>query len=72
MSKPRNPRYFPRMKVRGASRRMVAPYQRAARGFDGISASVHIAVQDLLFCMENYVYYRPPFMSGADQVVADD
>lgn len=32
--KPRNPRYFPKMKVRGTRRRHLAPWQRLQRGFD--------------------------------------
>jgi hypothetical protein len=39
MSKPRNPRYFPRMKVRGAQRRRQAPLQRMAGAFDQLSAA---------------------------------
>ena len=36
----RTPRYFPAMKVRGARRRKIAPYQFMAGGFDrvGIAA----------------------------------
>lgn len=37
MSKPRNPRYFPRMKVRGARRRQVAGIQRLTGAFDYLS-----------------------------------
>jgi hypothetical protein len=33
-TKPRNPRYFPKMKVRGARRRLIAPFQRMAGSFD--------------------------------------
>jgi hypothetical protein len=36
--KPRNPRYFPKMKVRGARRRELAPFHRTAGGFDGLAA----------------------------------
>lgn len=36
MSKPRNPRYFPKMKVRGARRRRMAPFQRTLRAFDSL------------------------------------
>lgn len=32
-TRPRNPRYFPRMKVRGARRRREAPLQRLAGAF---------------------------------------
>lgn len=39
MSRPRNPRYFPRMKVRGARRRKLAPYQRVYGAFDEMAAS---------------------------------
>lgn len=31
MQKPRNPQYFPKMKVRGARRKRLAPFQRMAR-----------------------------------------
>lgn len=33
-TKPRNPRYFPRMKVRGAARKHQAPFQKLAGSFD--------------------------------------
>lgn len=39
MSNPRNPRYFPRMKVRGAQRRRVASLQRMTGSFDRLSES---------------------------------
>lgn len=39
MQRPRNPRHFPRMKIRGASRRRQAPWQRMLRGIDGIGRS---------------------------------
>jgi hypothetical protein len=34
MGQPRNPRYFPKMKVRGARRQRLAPFQRLAGVFD--------------------------------------
>jgi hypothetical protein len=37
--KPRNPRYFPKMKVRGARRRDLAPWQRMYRRFDVMGES---------------------------------
>lgn len=37
MSAPRNPRYFPAMKVRGARRRRLAPVQRMTGAFDRLS-----------------------------------
>ena len=33
MAKPRTPEFFPRMKVRGARRRRLAPFQRVAGAF---------------------------------------
>lgn len=40
-TRPRNPHYFPRMKVRGARRRRLAPMQRISGSFDGmVRASV--------------------------------
>lgn len=42
-TKPRNPRYFPKMKVRGARRRQLAPWQRWAAHIDRIG----FAFQDL-------------------------
>jgi len=44
MSKPRNPRYFPHMKVRGARRRRIAPIQRMAGAFDSLSMTAWQAV----------------------------
>jgi hypothetical protein len=38
-TKPRNPRYFPKMKVRGARRRLIAPFQRTAGSFDRLGES---------------------------------
>jgi len=40
-TKPRNPRYFPRMKVRGKRRRHLAPFQRATGAIErvGIAAA---------------------------------
>jgi hypothetical protein len=37
--RPRNPRYFPKMKVRGKRRRIAARYQRVARAADLFSAA---------------------------------
>jgi len=39
MSKPRNPRYFPQMKVRGAQRRQKAPVQYLLGAFDRLSTA---------------------------------
>jgi len=46
-TRPRNPRYFPRMKVRGKSRRYVAPVQRLAGAFDRLNIVMPIAAQSL-------------------------
>lgn len=43
--KPRTSRYFPSMKVRGARRKRVAPFQRAAGSFDRLSVSAESAAQ---------------------------
>lgn len=43
MAHPRNPRHFPRMKVRGARRRRDAPHQRMLRSFDQLNAAVRLA-----------------------------
>jgi hypothetical protein len=40
-NKPRNPRYFPKMKVRGARRRQIAPWQRMAGGIDRMGYAFH-------------------------------
>ena len=39
MGNPRTPQYFPKMKVRGARRRRLAPWQRAYRALDGLNVS---------------------------------
>lgn len=39
MTKPRNPRYFPRMKVRGARRRRIAGIQSVTGFFDRLGAN---------------------------------
>lgn len=43
MQKPRNPRYFPAMKVRGHCRRQVAPYQRVQGRFDQIAQAAMVS-----------------------------
>jgi len=45
--KPRNPRYFPKMKVRGARRRRIAGFQRMMGAFDGLSLAAVDAVASL-------------------------
>lgn len=44
-TKPRTPEHFPRMKVRGARRRRLAPRQlaigRMHRAFEGLGAALH-------------------------------
>lgn len=44
-TRPRNPRHFPKMKVRGARRRQQAPVQRVLRAFDGFGLAVLAAAQ---------------------------
>ena len=39
MGNPRTPQYFPKMKVRGARRRRLAPWQRVCRALDGFKVS---------------------------------
>lgn len=39
MSKARTPQYFPHMKIRGARRRRIAPFQRLAGSFDRLANS---------------------------------
>ncbi|WP_242089213.1 hypothetical protein [Curtobacterium sp. DN_7.5] len=48
MSKPRNPRYFPTMKVRGARRRRIAPYQRATGSFERLAAAFATLVDEAI------------------------
>ena len=43
MQKPRNPRHFPAMKVRGRRRRQVAPYHRLQRSFDKIAQAAIVS-----------------------------
>ena len=47
-TRPRNPRYFPRMKVRGARRRRIAPMQRVFRSFDQFGYSMAAAANALV------------------------
>lgn len=42
MQRPRNPRYYPAMKVRGRRRRQVAPYHRLQVAFDGIATAAGV------------------------------
>jgi len=44
-SKPRNPSYFPRMKVRGARRRRLAPFQRATGSFLRLNGTMREAAE---------------------------
>lgn len=39
MSNPRTPRYFPRIKVRGARRRRRAPFERLSGSVDRLTAA---------------------------------
>lgn len=50
MTKPRTPEFFPRMKVRGARRRRLAPYQRFAGQLYRLGASA----RDALTAMETF------------------
>ena len=49
MSKPRNPRYFPRMKVRGARRHRIASVQRLAGSFDRLAAAAAAALDAFIY-----------------------
>jgi len=51
---PRNPRYFPRMKVRGAQRRRVAPMQRATGAFDRMNVAMRIAAMSMFKITAKY------------------
>lgn len=44
---PRTPRYFPRMKVRGARRKRMAPFQRTAGAFDSLAVVTEEAAKAL-------------------------
>jgi hypothetical protein len=58
MSRPRNPRHFPRMKVRGARRRRLAPMQLVAGSFDRLSFAARIsgdAIRGLTLTFERMV-----------------
>lgn len=47
MQKPRNPRYFPKMKVRGARRKRLAPFQRMTRQFELLNEAPAQVVNEL-------------------------
>lgn len=49
---PRNPRYFPRMKVRGARRRWMAPVQRLGGSFDRLGDAMTVAAQHIARTVE--------------------
>lgn len=55
-TKPRTPRYFPKMKVRGAKRRQIAPYQRLAGSFDRMVVATSDIVKQLSICSENGLF----------------
>ena len=44
----RNPRNFPKMKVRGARRRRLAPWQRLAGSFDALADSTRVTSQAMM------------------------
>lgn len=46
--KPRNPRHFPRMKVRGARRRQLAPWHRTAGSIDRMGEALAIAGSQMI------------------------
>jgi len=50
MTKPRTPEFFPRMKVRGARRRRLAPYQRMSGQFSRLGS----AAREALTAMETF------------------
>lgn len=52
-TKPRNPRYFPKMKVRGKRRRKIAPFQRLAWHFDAMGAAAAESVESLRALVES-------------------
>jgi len=53
-TRPRNPRYFPRMKIRGAQRRRIAPVQRVAGAFDRMNVAMHIAAMSMVHLAAKY------------------
>lgn len=55
-TKPRTPRYFPRMKVRGAKRKQQAPFQRVLGAFDRFEL---IAAQMAQQITEDFKNFRP-------------
>ena len=60
--RPRNPRYFPTMKVRGARRRRLAPVQLLSGAFDRVFISPAVA----RIAAEMLKSFRPRLMLGAD------
>lgn len=65
MSKPRNPRYFPRMKVRGARRRRIAGIEGMAGWFDrlGYSAfTASVALGGFVEALERLGHDEPPLV----------
>ena len=60
--RPRNPRYFPTMKVRGARRRRLAPVQLLAGAFDRVGEVCEIT----RIAMETLKNFRPRLMLGAE------
>lgn len=63
MSLPRNPRYFPKMKVRGARRRRLATFQRIAGSFDrlqGEAITAATAIQRLNEIVIRHSTHLPP------------
>lgn len=50
MTKPRTPEFFPRMKVRGARRRRLAPYQRMRGQFSRLG----FTAREALTAMETF------------------
>lgn len=66
MNKPRNPRYFPRMKVRGRKRRMQAPFQRMAGTFDAMGMRLEFAAWQLRVFASAYQGYKQRRLIGVE------
>lgn len=47
-TKPRTPQYFPRMKVRGARRRQLAPWQRTAGAIERMGEALAVAASQMI------------------------
>jgi hypothetical protein len=72
MNKPRNPRYFPRMKVRGARRRDRAMFQLLAGAFDEMGNGAGLAAWRMQTWVNEWHTYRARHLLGIDQGGTDE